>query len=801
MRTGRREQVCKLAGGSACPTLCGVIMAVLLAAANLTAQVAGPAPSRQAGQQPEQQAPTQAPPAAQPPAGAPPPAAQAPPGTTPAAQTPPGATQPAQQVTVAAPPRLTDTGGFLLNNVSLVETIDILAKQLKINYILDPRVKGSVTLFTYGEVRPVDLMPLLETLLRVNGATMVKVGDLYRIVPINLVSQLPVEPQVSPDPKTLPDDERIVLNLIFLKYATAVELDKLIAPFLGEGATHTPYEPANLIIIQDNSRSMKRTMQLIALFDSDTFAGQRVRLFSVENSRPSDLVKDLDNVFKAYSLSEKATSVRFIPVDRINTLISVAPNPGVFTEVENWIKKLDVAVKVTAGAVTNYVYRLRYGQAATMALAITALYTGNTAALVGLASQAHAGMVAAGIGVPGAIGGNNFGGYGGYGGGNYGAGYGGNLYGAGPYGANLYGGNPYGLPQYPQAAGPGGQLVSTTGAPPSLPAGMPFGQDLTGTYLGGGVPALPPGTRIPHIVPNPFDNTLLIQATPQEYEAIAGLLRQLDIPPRQVLIDAKIYEVDLTHDVNGSVAWCLQTPGTCAGALSGAGITPSRVVQALASGSGVALTAGALLTKNHELMGVLTALESQTKARMISAPSIIATDSIPATMNVGSQIPVATGTVASGVQVGGTTQFAQTITQQSTGATLSITAHINSSGIVTMIINQQLSQPQDNSFSNINSPAFSNRSFSTQVTVQDGDTVALGGAITEQWTESSSGIPVLHRLPVVGAVFGSKTYSKTRGELIIFLTPRVIYDTNQIVDATEEIRNNLKNVNKMARDQ
>jgi general secretion pathway protein D len=782
MRIGRNDR--KSTWGRPAPLL----LALLLAAGDLTAQVAGQAaPSRPAAPAPEEQAPR---PAA---------AGQAPANPATPTQAPPGA-GPATQVTVAAPPRLTDTGGFLLNNVSLTETIDILAKQLKINYILDPRVKGSVTLFTYGEVKPVDLMPLLETLLRVNGATMVKVGELYRIVPLNLVSQLPVEPQVSPDPKTLPDDERIVLNLIFLKYATAVELDKLIAPFLGEGATHTPYEPANLIIIQDNSRSMKRTMQLIALFDSDTFAGQRVRLFSVENSRPADLVKDLDNVFKAYSLSEKATAVRFIPVDRINTLIAVAPNPGVFTEVENWIRKLDVAVKITAGAVTNYVYRLRYGQAETMALAITALYTGNTAALVALANSAHAGMVAAGVGMPGAIGANNFGSYGNYGGGygNYGGGYGNNPYGAaGPYGAGIYGGNPYALPQ----AGPGGQLVSTTGVAPSVPAGTPFGQDLTGSYLGGGVPALPPGTRIPHIVPNPFDNTLLIQATPQEYEAITGLLRQLDIPPRQVLIEAKIYEVDLTHDVNGSVASCLSTPGTCAGLL---GAPASRVLTAVANTPtvpGIALTAGALLSKNHELMGVLTALESQTKARMISAPSIIATDSIPATMNVGSQIPVATGTVASGVQVGGNTQFAQTITQQSTGATLSITAHVNSSGIVTMMINQQLSQPQDNTFSSINSPAFSNRSFSTQVTVQDGDTVAIGGAITEQWTESSSGVPVLHRIPILGAVFGSKTYSKTRGELIIFLTPRVIYDTNQIVDATEEIRNILKNVNKMVKDQ
>ena len=180
----------------------------------------------------------------------------------------------------AAPPRpngAAPTQAFLLNDVSLTETIDIIAKQLKINYILDPRVKGSATLFTYGEVRPVDLMPLLETLLRVNGATMVRVGDLYRIVPINLVSPLPVEPTVSPGLENFPGDERIVLSLIFLKYAIATELDKLIAPFLNEGATHTPYEPANLIIIRDNgqdySRSMKRTMDLIAHFDNVTFRG------------------------------------------------------------------------------------------------------------------------------------------------------------------------------------------------------------------------------------------------------------------------------------------------------------------------------------------------------------------------------------------------------------------------------------------------------------------------------------------------------------------------------------------------
>ena len=173
---------------------------------------------------------------------------------------------PGTPATPSGPPpaRLTENGGFLLPNVSLTEMIDILAKRMKINYILDNGVRGSVTIYTYGEVKAVDLMPLLETILRVNGATIVQVGDLYRIVPINRVSQLPLPPMTDVDPKTLPDDERMILNLVFLKYATVAELAKLIQPFLGEGASMSTYDPANLLLIQDNSRSMKRTMELVA---------------------------------------------------------------------------------------------------------------------------------------------------------------------------------------------------------------------------------------------------------------------------------------------------------------------------------------------------------------------------------------------------------------------------------------------------------------------------------------------------------------------------------------------------------
>jgi general secretion pathway protein D len=158
--------------------------------------------------------------------------------------------------------------------------------------------------------------------------------------------------------------------------------------------------------------------------------------------------------------------------------------------------------------------------------------------------------------------------------------------------------------------------------------------------------------------------------------------------------------------------------------------------------------------------------------------------------------------VVGGVTAGGSSPFASTVSNVSTGVTLSITARVNSSGVVTMIINQQVSSPiSPSSGSGIQSPSFSNRSFSTQLTVQDGDTVAIGGFIQETSGITSSGVPLLHRIPILGAAFGSKSISKARTELIVFLTPRVIYDTNQISDATDEIKSSLKHIQKLDREQ
>jgi general secretion pathway protein D len=702
-----------------------------------------------------------------------------------------------------------------LQNASLTDVVEVLARRLKISYILDPRVKGSVNMNTYGPLREVDIRALLDIILRANGAAIVQVGEIYRVVPLAEISRQPLRPEI--DPASIPEDERMSLNLVFLKYAAVSELSKLLEKFLGEGATMVTYEPANLMLLMDNNRNMKRTMDLISLFDSDVLARQRVRLYETKNGRPSDIAKELETILRGASLGDKATAVRFMPIDRINTLVAVAPNPGVFAEVDEWLRKIDIPVKVTAGSVDNYVYRVKYGRAETLAHAIMALYLGYSYGGYGGGGMGGYGMGGYGMGGYGmggyGMGGSDFGfggrlgSLGGYGGGygGYGGGYGGGWdvgYGGGGYGG--YPGTGYG---YGRGGGRLGYSSRAMVAPPApsqteggtgtqqRQAGIP---DQTGTYLGDYGYGYEPYFRAPRVVPNPLDNSLLIQATAQEYEQITKLLNDLDLPPRQVLIEAKIYEVSLTGAFAGGVNAYLQRLGA-----SGTGTVSfgTRLPQGTNSSAGARLTAGMLIGKSRELLGVLTIAEDRRQAKIISAPSVMATDSIPASINVGQDVPVLTSQALTGAQVSGSSLFANTIQSRSSGVTLQIVARVNPSGIVTLLINQEVSAPvAPSANAAIQSPSFTTRSVQTQVTVEDGDTIAIGGIIQETDTKSTAGFPVLHRIPILGMAFGAKSTSTERTELVVFMTPRVIYDTNLVTEASEELKSRFKRLSNLFRE-
>jgi general secretion pathway protein D len=297
------------------------------------------------------------------------------------------------------------------------------------------------------------------------------------------------------------------------------------------------------------------------------------------------------------------------------------------------------------------------------------------------------------------------------------------------------------------------------------------------------------GMAGPRVVPNINDNSLLILATGEEYGSILKLLKQLDVPPRQVLIEMKIYEVTLGGALSYGVSAYLQNKGTA---------TVGRSLLGSLTSGGVALTAGALVGQSRELFAALNASEVRTHTRVVSAPSIIATDSVAATLNVGVEVPTLQSQAVTGAQSGGSSLFANTISNRKTGVTLSITPRVNPSGVVTLEVDQEVSTPQaPSTSSSIQSPSFSQRTVNTQVTVQDGDMIAIGGIISETNGYSTSGLPFLSRLPVLGAAFGGRSSNLQRTELIIFITPRVIYDTNEAAEASDELKSKMRRLQRM----
>jgi general secretion pathway protein D len=750
-----------------------------------------PAPA-QAAPAPAQAVPTpaQAPPVQ--PVPVPPIPAQAAPADANPAPATPAQDNPAQAVTPQATPAEVPVpiGNLSLQNASLVEVINQLARRLKINYILDPAVKGSVVLNTYGSTANMDARGLLDLILRINGAAMIKEGEVYRILPLKDAPKMPLRPQVNAH--DIPEDDQIMLNLVFLKYVTVDELTKVLGEFVGENATMYSYAPSNLLFILDSRRNMRRTMELIQLFDSDSFANQRVRLFDVKNTKPSDLVKDLDAVLKAASLDGKSATVRFLPVDRINTLIAVAPNPGVFDTVEAWLKRLDVPVKINIGGGNeNHVYRLRYGRAECVAVALNQLF-GYGAGYGGGYEGGYGGGYPGGGGYGGAYGGqsssygypntyaasgaaagmngstygngnnfnNNFGGMGACPGSTSG-GYGRGGYGGGGY--PVYGGYAAQVPANAAGTAPVSSIVG-----PATPAAPTSGQTTDAK----------PAVRV---VANPLDNALIIQATPEQYQEVLRILKDLDVPPRQILLEAKIYSVSLSGSFSGGVSTQFQR-------VSGADRGLLGSVTSAASGVAVAaLQVGTLVGQSKELLAFLNLSENQGRTTILSEPSLIATDSIPATLNVGTQVPVQTSTSTT---VAGSSTVTSSISGQNTGVTLQVNARVNPSGVVTLVINQEVSAP--GAGAGTLTPSFDQQVVQTQVTVQDGDTIAIGGLISDTSTNGTSGIPYLSRLPVVGLFFGTKTTSHSRSELIIFMTPHVILDESDLIEASNELRDRVK---------
>jgi general secretion pathway protein D len=337
-----------------------------------------------------------------PPAPAPPAAPQ--PQAVPAANQPapptPAAAQPAPQPQQPAPPQPPAGQGddaapisLHLDNADIYQVIRIIGDALGLNYIIDPAVRGTVNINTSGTLRRSDLLPILETILKINGATMVKVGNFYQVIPTTAAARQPlqVQDQIS---QAAPDDQ-MTLQIVRMKFVAASEMARLLMPYLSEGANIVNYDAGNILLVSERRSNLRKLLDIIDIFDNKVFEGDRVRLLPVRNSLVRDLITDLKTVFAGYGFSETGGgAIKFLPLERMNSILVITGNPMIFDEVQKWIDRLDQPLP-NAG-IRNYVYKMKNTKATTIQNVLANLYGSPAQRAAAAAGAASANAPASG---------------------------------------------------------------------------------------------------------------------------------------------------------------------------------------------------------------------------------------------------------------------------------------------------------------------------------------------------------------------------------------------------------------------
>ncbi len=590
----------------------------------------------------------------------------------------------------------------------LLEFVRNIADELKLNYIVDPGVQGVVNILTYGEMRRSDLMPLLELVLQINGAAIVRTGPLYRIIPSRNARQLPLDIRRGREASAAPAGGSRVLQIVPMDFVPAAEMAELLNPFLSDGGDITYHRAANFLIVTDTPANVAKLLELVRIFDSDVFGGKRVRLYELRNSRATNLALELEDIFAGYALAGDSP-VRFVPIPRLNSVLAIGPGPGTFKEVDRWVARLDQAG--LNREVRNFFVKIQNGDAVAIAELLLKIY--------GAGKREEEEIL---------------------------------------------------LP--PESA----QAGTAAGAADPLARSEEIVQGEI------------------KIVADDQNNAVIVQCSPQDFEVIEETIRELDRVPRQVLINVKIYEVVLDDELSMGISAFLQERGNRA--VAGPSNTTASFGPGGAVSAGLNLATRVLMGDTRELVSFLNAQETRNRSRVLSAPTVIASDNVAANIQVGSQIPILTsqGVIPGGT--GGTSLFSNTIQNRNTGVILSVTPRINAGGWVTLEVQQEVSSPGPPPTSGIQSPSINIRSVDTQVTVKNGQTIAIGGIISESNGVSRNRVPLLGRIPGLGLLFGTTSRKKTRTELIALITPQVIEDIEQAADLTEELKSTLKGLKK-----
>jgi general secretion pathway protein D len=668
----------------------------------------------------------------------------------------------------------------------------ILGDLLQQNYTIVPGVEGNISFSTSEPVDSSQAMPILETLLSWTHNTLIKTDGRYVVMP----EKDAVQGNVAPSLGAAAPAGGLQARLFPLHYIAADQMQKLLKPFARPDSILLVDNARNVIVVSGTPDELDNYNRTVRTFDVDWLRGMSVGVFNLQHATVDDLMPQLDSMFGPKGDTPLAGMLRFIPIKRTNALVVISTQPNYLSEVGDWIAKIDLG---GGNEPQLYVYDVRNDNASDLAHYLAQIYTDNA----GGSGGDHGGAVAPGAGGATTLGiGNNASGSS--------SGMGST---AGSFGSSTTGGLSSGLGGSTGSSSfPSTSSSGTSGAFGSTSGGTGGSTGVSGVGMNGGLAnnnnqdqgysSKDGSIRISSVDAN---NQLLVRCRPAQWQEILGAIKQLDVPPLQVQIETRVFEVDLTGDLEYGVQWYLQ--GLAGGSQnSSGGYTPGNpeAHRMIGLGGGIGSNSNStnsysgqpffysFLSSNGKFQVALNALESSQNTKTLSAPSLVVLNNQVAHIQVGNQIPV-NQTYYSGLTTGTTATTVGQVEYIPTGIILDVQPRVNPGGLIYLNIDQQVSATTGAANSQGNF-TIEQRQIATQLGVQNGQTVLLGGLIQQINTDNGQGVPLLSDIPVLGKLFGSTGKSKSRTELIVLITPRVITDSDDAKQITNDYQNGFESL-------
>lgn len=542
-------------------------------------------------------------------------------------------------------------------------------------------------------------------------------------------------------------------RVIPVRNVAAQEIADILKPLVHEKTILHVDSDRNTLVASGTADELARVMDMVSTFDIDVLRGRSFALFPLNNVAPDQVIDELETVFNVSSGKDANEFFRFLPIERMNAVLAITHQASYLRDIENWIYRLDRANTEAGGGVN--VYKVQHMDAEELAGTLGEIFGGGSPR--DKSAKVAAGKKSAEVSNKD---------------------------------ASFDSGN--------------SQTGGKTSA--SRKKSSASGSAKSGGSSGGGS-----GDSDLKIVADKANNSLIILATPQEYGKILPIIKQLDIMPLQVLIEATIAQVDLKDELQYGIQWYL-TGGSSRFA---AGNSPGRIVPQVttdANGKEVikeVLSNAALIGATGGFGAVYTAapiralLSAQAglgNVKVISSPSLMVLNNQEATINVGDQVPIQTSNLTNAI-AGGTgnssnTGFAQAnqIQYKDTGVILEVTPRVNSNGMVILDLKQTVSSPKETQTGVTSSPTIQKEEIQSTIAVKDGETLALGGLIQTTNTNNKGGVPFLHELPLIGPLFGTTTRNESRKELVVLLTPKVVKTKQDARIVTDQLKRKLADI-------